>query len=65
MCDHSRSPPLPHEMTLTAPCRNGRFRNPVLRPVHSPAHQNRKYRCAIGSTSAGSQVKSSPSARTS
>ena len=27
--------------------------------------QNKKYRCAIGSTSAGAQVKSSPSARTS
>jgi hypothetical protein len=27
--------------------------------------QNRKYRCAIGSVSAGAQVKSSPSARTS
>ena len=27
--------------------------------------QNRKYRCAIGSTSAGSQVSNSPSARTS
>ena len=27
--------------------------------------QNRKYRCAIGSTSAGAQVSSSPSARTS
>jgi hypothetical protein len=27
--------------------------------------QNRKYRCAIGSTSAGAQVNSSPSARTS
>ena len=29
------------------------------------AHQNRKYRCAIGSTVAGSQVNSTPSARTS
>jgi hypothetical protein len=29
------------------------------------ARQNRKYRCAIGSTEAGSQVRSSPSARTS
>ena len=29
------------------------------------ADQNRKYRCAIGNTSAGSQVKSCPSARTS
>ena len=29
------------------------------------ARQNRKYRCAIGSTSAGAQVSSSPSARTS
>ena len=29
------------------------------------ADQNRKYRCAIGRTSAGSQVSSSPSARTS
>ncbi len=28
-------------------------------------HQNRKYRWAIGTTSAGSQTKSSPSARTS
>ena len=28
-------------------------------------HQNRKYRCAIGSTSAGAQVSNSPSARTS
>ena len=27
--------------------------------------QNKKYRCAIGSTSAGAQVKSSPSAVTS
>ena len=27
--------------------------------------QNKKYRCAIGSTSAGAQVSSSPSARTS
>jgi hypothetical protein len=27
--------------------------------------QNRKYRCAIGNTSAGAQVSSSPSARTS
>ena len=27
--------------------------------------QNRKYRCAIGSTVAGSQVSSTPSARTS
>ena len=27
--------------------------------------QNRKYRCAIGSTVAGSQVRSSPLARTS
>ena len=27
--------------------------------------QNRKYRCAIGSVSAGSQTRSSPSARTS
>ena len=29
------------------------------------AHQNRKYRCAIGRTVAGSQVSSTPSARTS
>jgi hypothetical protein len=29
------------------------------------ATQNRKYRCAIGSTVAGSQVSSTPSARTS
>lgn len=28
-------------------------------------HQNRKYRCAIGSSTAGSQVSNSPSARTS
>jgi len=28
-------------------------------------HQNKKYRCAIGSTVAGSQVSSTPSARTS
>ena len=28
-------------------------------------HQYKKYRCAIGSTSAGAQVSSSPSARTS
>ncbi len=28
-------------------------------------HQKRKYRCAIGSDDAGSQVRSSPSARTS
>ncbi len=33
--------------------------------VRAQAHQNRKYRCAIGSTSAGSQVSSSPFARTS
>jgi hypothetical protein len=31
----------------------------------APANQNRKYRCAIGSTSAGAQVSNSPSARTS
>src|SRR5262249_31095186 len=29
-----------------------------------PAHQNRKYRCAIGSTAAGSLVRCSPSAYT-
>ena len=29
------------------------------------SYQNKKYRCASGSTSAGSQVRSSPSARTS
>jgi hypothetical protein len=29
------------------------------------ADQNRKYRCAMGKTSAGSQVRSTPSARTS
>ncbi|MBF5094629.1 hypothetical protein F1643_09245 [Azospirillum sp. INR13] len=40
-------------------------------PLPSPGagegayHQNRKYRCAIGRTSAGSQVSSCPSARTS
>ena len=28
-------------------------------------HQNKKYRCAIGSVSAGAQVSNSPSARTS
>jgi hypothetical protein len=33
--------------------------------VPACADQNKKYRCAIGSTSAGAQVSSSPSARTS
>ena len=44
----------------------------LRRPLHGAYtlqdlgfHQNRKYRCAIGSTSAGAQVKSSPSAFTS
>jgi hypothetical protein len=32
---------------------------------HDGVGQNKKYRCAIGSTSAGSQVRSSPSAVTS
>ncbi len=36
-----------------------------LQLVFDLDHQNRKYRCAIGSTLAGSQVSSSPSARTS
>ena len=34
-------------------------------PAHARRRQNRKYRCAMGSTSAGAQVSSSPSARTS
>jgi len=33
--------------------------------VPACADQNKKYRCAIGSTSAGAQVSNSPSARTS
>jgi hypothetical protein len=35
------------------------------RPEEAASPQNRKYRCAIGSTVAGSQVSSTPSARTS
>jgi hypothetical protein len=39
---------------------------PRARRLHAARpHQNRKYRCAIGRTRAGSQVRSSPSARTS
>ena len=34
-------------------------------PYLGGAHQNRKYRCAIGSSAAGSQVSNTPSARTS
>jgi hypothetical protein len=34
-------------------------------PRHDSSSQNKKYRCAIGSTSAGAQVMSSPSAVTS
>ena len=33
-------------------------------PAAHPTDQNRKYRCAIGSTLAGSQVRISPSAFT-
>ena len=36
-----------------------------MRVASDRSRQNRKYRCAIGSTSAGAQVSSSPSARTS
>src|SRR5215813_6302728 len=32
---------------------------------HFEMHQNKKYRCAIGNTAAGSHVNNSPSARTS
>ena len=37
----------------------------ALRCVRGTRTQNIKYRCAIGSTSAGAQVSNSPSARTS
>src|ERR1700744_2954035 len=37
----------------------------ALRQDRRGAHQNRKYRWAIGSTCAGSHVRSTPSARTS
>ena len=36
-----------------------------LEPCTRPRLQDKKYRCAIGSTSAGAQVSNSPSARTS
>ena len=36
----------------------------VPQGVHGPRPQNKKYRCAMGSTVAGSQVSSWPSART-
>ena len=43
-----------------------RYRVPTARRQNAiGAHQNRKYRCAIGSTVAGSQVSNTPSARTS
>ena len=47
----------------------GHERNTVARrsanePIAVERNQNRKYRCAIGSTDAGSQVSSTPSART-
>jgi len=38
---------------------------PQDKRIRSFATQNRKYRCAIGNTVAGSQVSSTPSARTS
>ena len=44
-------------------------RTPPLTPPHkgegNRRYQNKKYRCAIGNVSAGAQVRSSPSARTS
>jgi len=45
----------------------GIVRRPSAEPASNDEHaiQNRKYRCAIGSTLAGSQTSSSPSARTS
>ena len=43
----------------------GRIRPGARRQNGGCADQNRKYRCAIGSTVAGSQVSSTPSARTS
>ena len=41
------------------------FRGQGRRAWQQLRGQNRKYRCAIGSTAAGSQVSSTPSARTS
>lgn len=41
-----------------------RVANKPNKPSQQPACQNKKYRCASGSTRAGSQVSSWPSART-
>ena len=48
--------------SVSSPVENWSGAPPALIRCHD---QNRKYRCAIGSTVAGSQVSSSPSARTS
>jgi hypothetical protein len=54
-------PAIPNDVArLCRPKRNARDK-----PGMTKESQNKKYRCAIGSTSAGAQVSNSPSALTS